>query len=1052
VLIDGAIVPGVLGMVFDSRAARPIAPGANLAPPTGQVRVEHSDTLQLWDSVTAELWLKTTPSQSGAARLVGKWAGTASPGWRFQMTPSGRLRWEVVTRPALGSGQVKRSVFITYETVNDLAWHHVAATFDGQHLRVFRDGLPMHRWCGSGPREGVQPDGPNDSENCATPPPPPKTCPPIDTLVTDLPIPAGQTTRPVLGDIECIRGVIDNTQPVLAAADDDGNALDGFLDELRVSNYAKREFEVSASARPASAFTQTLGRGTILRNRFIWLDGTLVGPLSNSEPYDLAYQPARELSAFDLQGRRVSSVKHVVGQLSDSDYFVQRAAPDSLGGRGSLEYPHGEILVSGFDPDGTQRSLIGYGPQIGGSPAQSQAYVTGSTSAITGQSATLAYGNGVTTVWSYDDGPVPASMFGPRSGAFGPDSLKRVVVTGPGSTTLSDRAYDDWDAVGNLIHVHDGPYDATYTYDDLRRVRTATLAAPQNPAPMLYFDYDVLGNLTLVDGKDTTGALREGDGAKQAYGRAHLVAACPAGPNALPHALSERTVLPQPPLAGGTPTETRDALCYDASGKMLWSRDSLLAGDRSYIYFARSKPRSVSAANGRSHFLYDGNGVRVAKREDGRDTQIILDAIYREISPGLIAQLLGTPTLARFEVMYPSRGGIVARRVLTRASPSAPLTTGPDALNWLSKDHLGGTYFLTNLQGHEVASSRAYYRPYGGFIDGAHPPQSAGAGERLFTSKELDASGVYDVGARLYDPRTGRFTQADDAPTASDAQSNRFAYARNNPLLYVDPDGRDAIRVVDVKNAKATIVIPVHFVGEGATKEVIAATVDRAATLTLDPRDKYYADVPVDIVIVPTDTPIIGVLNTVSIAPFTLSDKVEMLLSGAADAPGYAKLGGREAFVDTGRLKTTEAIAGAAAHEILHLANMIDRYVVRSTNWDRTRNVAITREFPCPNIMSCGNEAVEKFNVRYEQLDEALQTDAFPLVFTNGWDLIPPPPSSRPTTPPPPPAAQPAPPAPGAKVKVEVTPGEAEMTVKYKPPPTGRRYDWDVPDYGRGAK
>src|SRR5262249_3767677 len=63
---------------------------------------------------------------------------------------------------------------------------------------------------------------------------------------------------------------------------------------------------------------------------------------------------------------------------------------------------------------------------------------------------------------------------------------------------------------------------------------------------------------------------------------------------------------------------------------------------------------------------------------------------------------------------------------------------------------------------------------------------------RLFTSKERDASGLYDYDARLYDPETGRFTQADDV--ASDGHSlNRFSYTLNNPLRLVDPSGHQTV-------------------------------------------------------------------------------------------------------------------------------------------------------------------------------------------------------------------------------------------------------------------
>ncbi len=63
-----------------------------------------------------------------------------------------------------------------------------------------------------------------------------------------------------------------------------------------------------------------------------------------------------------------------------------------------------------------------------------------------------------------------------------------------------------------------------------------------------------------------------------------------------------------------------------------------------------------------------------------------------------------------------------------------------------------------------------------------------------FTGKERDGeTGLDYFGARYYAGVQGRFTGADpvmSSARASDPQSwNRYAYARNNPLLYVDPTG-----------------------------------------------------------------------------------------------------------------------------------------------------------------------------------------------------------------------------------------------------------------------
>src|SRR6185295_2230108 len=70
-----------------------------------------------------------------------------------------------------------------------------------------------------------------------------------------------------------------------------------------------------------------------------------------------------------------------------------------------------------------------------------------------------------------------------------------------------------------------------------------------------------------------------------------------------------------------------------------------------------------------------------------------------------------------------------------------------------------------------------------------------------FTGKERDAETGYDYfGARYYGSKIGRFTSVDPALSVSaslgDPQRwNRYAYARNNPIGIVDPDGREGVMI-----------------------------------------------------------------------------------------------------------------------------------------------------------------------------------------------------------------------------------------------------------------
>jgi RHS repeat-associated protein len=99
-----------------------------------------------------------------------------------------------------------------------------------------------------------------------------------------------------------------------------------------------------------------------------------------------------------------------------------------------------------------------------------------------------------------------------------------------------------------------------------------------------------------------------------------------------------------------------------------------------------------------------------------------------------------------------------------------------------------------------------------GLFFGAALPSAAAAVVRPATSQKAAASPAPDrgadaanarsySGARYYRANLGRFTTVDPELTLDenlvDPQKwNRYAYARNNPLKYVDPDGRNPVLLI----------------------------------------------------------------------------------------------------------------------------------------------------------------------------------------------------------------------------------------------------------------
>lgn len=108
--------------------------------------------------------------------------------------------------------------------------------------------------------------------------------------------------------------------------------------------------------------------------------------------------------------------------------------------------------------------------------------------------------------------------------------------------------------------------------------------------------------------------------------------------------------------------------------------------------------------------------------------------------------------------------------------------------SYYHNDHLGSPVATTDERGDLLW--RAHFRPYG---ERQENPTDAAFGNIGYTGHTQDAdSGLVYMQARYYDPVIGRFMAVDPVGVnaGKPVSFNRYAYANNNPYLYVDPDGR----------------------------------------------------------------------------------------------------------------------------------------------------------------------------------------------------------------------------------------------------------------------
>ena len=102
-------------------------------------------------------------------------------------------------------------------------------------------------------------------------------------------------------------------------------------------------------------------------------------------------------------------------------------------------------------------------------------------------------------------------------------------------------------------------------------------------------------------------------------------------------------------------------------------------------------------------------------------------------------------------------------------------------------DHLGSTRLVTDSNKNIVTA--VMYQPFG------ESYSVEGDEDYLFCGKEKNATGLYYYGARHYDPDLGRFLTRDPyiGKLVKPQSLNQYTYCYNNPLLFVDPDGRDPL-------------------------------------------------------------------------------------------------------------------------------------------------------------------------------------------------------------------------------------------------------------------
>jgi RHS repeat-associated protein len=286
------------------------------------------------------------------------------------------------------------------------------------------------------------------------------------------------------------------------------------------------------------------------------------------------------------------------------------------------------------------------------------------------------------------------------------------------------------------------------------------------PAPYWQsYTYDLLGDRTSQTNHDTSGDTGNNVIQTLAYPGGGTTAA--SDPN------QASTVTTTGP--GGTTTTTDG---YNADGGTT-SQSSSSTGsspptavNRSISYNALGQTSSVTTGGQTSSYLYDADGNLLIQRDPGTTT-LYLDGGAEQL---VMNTALKSNPVSGLRFYAAPDGTTIVRS-----------STATDPISYEVGNQQGTA--LEAIDATSLAITRRYYDPYGNSV-GAAP--SSWPDQMGFVGQPTDSSTSLDLlGARQYDPVTGRFMSVDPVFEAGDpTQMGGYAYAGDNPVSHADPEGQ----------------------------------------------------------------------------------------------------------------------------------------------------------------------------------------------------------------------------------------------------------------------
>ena len=378
---------------------------------------------------------------------------------------------------------------------------------------------------------------------------------------------------------------------------------------------------------------------------------------------------------------------------------------------------------------------------------------------------------------------------------------------------------------------------------------------------------------------------------------------------------------------------------HDSNGNV--TTDGIRGMTITYNYL--NLPKSVIKGTDNLEFICDATGVRLATKQNGTTQNYYTGAVVYKSDK--------TP-----DYILTSSGMI-----------------RKDGANYIRQynitDHLGNVRSVVNQSG-TVEQATDYY-PYGLSFSNSNLTKN----RYLYNGKEIQNQtlssqffGMYDYGARYYDPVIGRWMGVD--PMAYYSKQNGtspFAYSANNPIRYIDPTGMIWEDPKQAERLSKSITNRIESIEKNSVK--IQAQIDKSG-LT----EKKIAKLE-------------GKLDE-------NSQKIELLnqslsdIKSIGDADETYKLTGPSSSDGTyGVVKGTDGVikiegsnTGLHIHEMRHVGQSIKAGGVRFNKDGKLLNAATTKE-------GARNNEVNAYQVQYSY-DGSYPAGANSLKDINGITLV----------------------------------------------------------------